>query len=110
MGHPLRKLHIPRIDGRSFIATSMPRRPRNLDDRPICTEVAAARIREFLFEVGRNDKDLEWGWMAHAAKSAGLNYGTARSIIHRDKTSVGPTVVEQISRHTGCPISVFYDV
>lgn len=54
--------------------------------------------------------ELEYGWMAHAARKMGLLYSTARAIIHGDKTSVGPVVVEQISRHTGCPISVFYDV
>lgn len=115
MGRKLRKIYPPRIDGNSFVTSHIPRRqtPEYLhlvENRPRCTELAYERIREYLFEIGRNDMGLEFGWMAHAAQVAGLNYATARAIIHREKTSIGPTVVEQISRKLRCPVSVFYDV
>lgn len=75
-----------------------------------CKEIAAIRIREFLFELGAEVKFRFPGWIAYAVEKAGFAcYGTGRGIINGSVTSVGPDVVEQISRHTGCPISVFYD-
>lgn len=114
MARKLRKLYPPRIDGASFVVNHIPKRisadyEQLIDNRPRCTEIAYERIREYLFEIGRNDMNLEIGWMTHAAEVAGITYATARAIIHRDKTSVGPTVVEQISRKLRCPVSVFYD-
>lgn len=114
MGRKLRRLYAPRVDGDSFITTHIPKRQSQaylelVDNRPKCTEIAYERIREYLFEIGRNDMGLEWGWIAHAAKIAGLNYRTAWSIVHREQTAAGPIVVEQISRKLRCPVSVFYD-
>ena len=77
------------------------------EERTPCAEVAARRIREFAYDLGA---DLEWyRWMAEVARRMGLNYHTCRSIIIGEKTFVGPKVVDQIARATGCPVSVFYD-
>lgn len=77
------------------------------DKRPPCAEVAANRIRQFLLDQGRQKNFSQW--MAGAAREAGLNPSTARSLIHGHKIRVGPNVVDQIARATGCPIAVFYD-
>lgn len=75
--------------------------------RPPCAEVAARRIREYFFDLG---KELNYTkWMAEVSRKAGMNYTTVRSIIHGHKKRVGPNVVDQIARSTGCPIAVFYD-
>lgn len=77
------------------------------DKRPPCAEVAAMRIRQALLDQGRQKNFSQW--MAGAARDAGLNPTTARAIIHGKKVRVGPDVVDQIARATGCPIAVFYD-
>ena len=75
--------------------------------RPPCAEVAAKRIREYFFDLG---KELNYTrWMAEVSRKAGMNYTTVREIIHGRKTRVGPDVVDQIARTTGCPVRVFYD-
>lgn len=105
----LRKLKAPAIpDSGSYVRTHMPRRPRPVEERESCKLIAGRRIRQFLHEIGGDiGSDL---WMAEAARRTGLNYTTARCIIHGYKLSVGPDVVDQISMATGCPVSVFYDL
>lgn len=104
-----RKLKPPMIPSSgSYVRTHMPRRPRPVEERESCKRIAARRIREFLHEIG-TELELE-RWMAEAARRVGLNYSTAREIIHGYKTNVGPDVVDQISMATGCPVSVFYDL
>ena len=110
MGWALRKLDLPPLKGRSFVAQHLPRRRLRVVDELDCDAVACERVRSYLFEIGRTDKNLERGWMIHAAEKAGLNYATARSIIHRDKTVMGLHVAKQISAKTGIPVHIFYDV
>lgn len=82
-------------------------RLRAAANRPPCAEVAASRIREYFFDLGA---ELNYTrWMAEVSRKAGMNYTTVCEIIHGRKTRVGPTVVDQISRTTGCPVRVFYD-
>lgn len=72
-----------------------------------CAEVAAERIREFLWDLGA---DKEWErWIAASSRDAGLGYTTAWAIARGKKTRVGPDVVDQISKATGIPVAVFYD-
>jgi hypothetical protein len=88
----------------------MPRAPRKIEDRQPCKEIAAVRLREFLWELGA-EMDHEHGWKAFAIKRAGFKcYHTGWSIIQGEKITVGPDVVDQVSMATGCPISVFYDL
>lgn len=108
MGQPAKKIKPPKLSETSFVRAHMPKRPREVADRIACKELAGQRIREFLWELGLEKEHHLW--MAHAARRAGLNYSTARSIIHGEKINVGPDVVDQISMATGCPVSVFYDV
>jgi hypothetical protein len=76
-------------------------------ERPPCAEVAARRIREYFFDLGA---ELNYTrWMAEVSRKAGMNYTTVCAIIHGQKTRVGPNVVDQIARSTGCPVAVFYD-
>jgi hypothetical protein len=105
----VRKLKPPAIpEEGSYIRTHMPRRPRPVEEREACKTIAGRRIRQFLHEIG-DDIGSE-RWMAEASRRVGLNYTTARSIIHGYKQNVGPDVVDQISMATGCPVSVFYDL
>lgn len=83
------------------------KRLEKLQDKRPCAEVAAERIREFAWDVGA---ERGWQrWMAFASRELGLSYSTARAIIRGDKFRVGPDVVDQISKATGCPVAVFYD-
>ena len=82
-------------------------RLKKVQDKRPCAEVAAQRIREFAWDVGA---EMGWNrWMAFASRELGLNYSTARAIIKGEKFRVGPDVVDQIARKTGCPVAVFYD-
>jgi hypothetical protein len=93
----------------SFVHAHLPKRPRLVEERTPAKEIAGVRIREYLFDLGREMRH-EFGWMAHAARKAGLNYATARKIIRGDRITVGPDVVDQISLTTGCSVSIFYDL
>src|SRR5262245_65051960 len=103
------KVKAPQIDDRSFVRAHIPRRRLEIvDDRDPGNIVAARRIREFLYDIGR-ETDFEYGWKARAIKRAGLTYHTGWSIIQGHHESVGFGVIEQISRATGCSIAVFCD-
>jgi hypothetical protein len=75
--------------------------------RPPCAEVAARRIREYLWDLGAEKNHHLW--IAEVARKAELNYTTVWALVRGYKTRVGPDVVDQITRATGCPIAVFYD-
>lgn len=77
-----------------------------MEKRP-CAEIAAERIKEFLWDLGA-EKDW-YRWIAAASRAAGLNYRTAYDIATGRKNYVGPRVVDQIATITGIPVSVFYD-
>lgn len=103
------RIRAPQIDDRSFIRAHLPRRPREIDlDRDPGNVIAARRIREFLFDIGR-ELGMEYGWKAKAIAKAGLQYNTGWRIIQGLHVSVGFGVIEQISLATGCPISIFCD-
>ncbi len=103
------KIKAPQIDDCSFVRAHIPRKRIALvEDRDPGNIVAARRIREFLYDVGR-ELEFEYGWKAKAIARAGLTYGTGWQIIQGISDSVGFSVIEQISRATGCPIGVFCD-
>lgn len=97
-----------RGDKKSLIRSLMPKTVREVEKRQPCKEIAGVRIREFLWDIGR-EMDHDYGWIAYAAKRAGLCYETARALIHGSKINVGPDVVDQISIATGCPVGYFYN-
>jgi hypothetical protein len=106
---PVIKAPTFRGDKKSLIRALMPKTVRRVESRKPAKEIAGVRIREFLWDIGR-EMDHEYGWIAFAAKRAGLHYETARALIHGVKINVGPDVVDQISMSTGCPVGVFYDL
>jgi Helix-turn-helix len=84
-----------------------PARLKAAQRRRPCAEVAAIRIRQYFLDLG---KELGYDkWMAQVARESGMTYSTCREIIHGRKTRVGPNVVDQIAKATGCPVAVFYD-
>lgn len=97
-----------RGDRISLIRALMPKAVRKIEKRQPAKEIAGIRIREFLWDVGR-EMDYQFGWIAHAARRAGLQYETARALIHGIRLNVGPDVVDQISMATGCSVGTFYD-
>jgi hypothetical protein len=105
------KLKKPSLKAPSFVSQHLPRRPRAInDDRRPCKEIAAERVREFLWELGAEVEYATPGWKAYAIKKAGLHcYHTGWAIIQGEKTTIGPDVIDQISAKTGCPVGVFYD-
>lgn len=103
------RIRAPQIDDRSFIRAHIPRKLREVpENRDPGNIVAARRIREFLYDIGR-ELNFEYGWKAKAIARAGLTYGTGWQIIQGISASVGFGVIEQISMATGCSISVFCD-
>lgn len=103
------RIRAPQIEDRSFVRAHIPRRPRAIsEERDPGNVVAARRIREFLFDIGR-ELGMEYGWKAKAIARAGLQYNTGWRLIQGLNESVGFGVIEQISRATGCPLSIFCD-
>lgn len=103
------KIKAPQLEDRSFVRAHIPRKLREVpENREPGNLVAARRIREFLYDMGR-ELEFEYGWKAKAIARAGLNYSVGWSLIQGHHESVGFGVIEQISRATGCSISVFCD-
>lgn len=75
--------------------------------RPPCAEVAARRIQEYFWDVG--DEMGHVRWIAEVARRCEMSYSTVWRIVRGARTRVGPDVVDQIARVTGCPVRVFYD-
>lgn len=120
MGYPLRKLDLPRLSGHTFISAHIPPQRERIKlvsqaRKQTEDEIACDRVRRWLFEMGKADKgaedgSLDYGWMAHVSERSGLTYGVTRAIIHRDQTRLSLYSARMISRKTGIPLHIFYDV
>lgn len=84
------------------------RRLRQVEDLLPSGVVACSRIKEFAYDLGA---EMEWsyGWKALAARRMQINYRTLWNIITGVVTTVNTATVDHIARHSGIPISVFYD-
>jgi len=94
-------------EGGSLIRQHMPRRVRSMEIHP--EEIAAKRVRAYMWDMGRVDRDLVWGWKQYVADRLNIPYATALKIINGNLTRLGLTLVKHFVVQTGCPISVFYD-
>jgi hypothetical protein len=72
-------------------------------------ELAATRVRQFMWDIGKVDRGHVWGWKLYVAEVLDLPYATALAIINGRLTRLGLKLVKHIAARTGCPISVFYD-
>ena len=101
-------LKAPRMHEGSFIRANMPRRVRAVTElHP--EEIAARRVREYLWDMGKQDRGHVWGWKGYVADRLNIPYQTALNIINGKLTRLGLTLVKHFAVQTGCPISVFYD-
>lgn len=92
----------------SLIRQHMPKRVRtSVELHP--EEIAAKRVRAYLWDMGKVDRGLVWGWKLYVADRLNLPYNTALAIINGRLTRLGLQLVKHFAVQTGCPISVFYD-
>jgi hypothetical protein len=84
------------------------RRLRKVEDLRASGEVACERVKEFAYDLGA-ELEFVYGWKASAARRMGLTYSTMWNIIMGDITAISTKTVDHVARHSGIPVSVFYD-